>query len=39
MSPIELPLGIAMVALGVGSLIGIVAYAGIAELIERWRKR
>lgn len=38
MSPLDVPLGIILVAFGVGSLIGIVALAALCELIERWRR-
>ena len=38
MSPLDIPLGITLVALSVGSLIGIVAFAAACELVERWRR-
>lgn len=37
MSPIELPLGLAMVALGAGSFVGFFALVGICALVERIR--
>ena len=39
MSPIDVPLGFTLVALGVGSLVGIVAFAAAAEAIEWLRRR
>ncbi|WP_255430916.1 hypothetical protein [Brachybacterium sp. SGAir0954] len=38
MSPLDVPLGLTLVALGVGSLVGIVAFAAAAELFE-WMRR
>lgn len=38
MSPLDIPVGLAMVALGAGSIIGILAFAAVCELIARLRR-
>ena len=38
MSPLDVPFGVVMVALGVGSLVGVVAFAAACELVSRWRR-
>lgn len=37
MSPLELPLGIAMVALGAGSFVGFFALVAVTALVDRIR--
>lgn len=38
MSPLDGPLGLAMVGLGVGSILGLLAFAAVCELIGRVRR-
>ena len=39
MSPVEVPLGIALVVLGFGSIAGFMAFAAVRVLVEKWRGR
>lgn len=38
MSYLDVPLGLALVAIGAGSLLVFLATAAVLELIERWRR-
>lgn len=38
MSALDIPVGLAMVALGFGTIAGFMLFAAVASLIERWRR-
>ena len=38
MSPLDEPVGLLLIALGVGSLIGVVAFYAACEVVARWRR-